>query len=158
MRAVENFVLEERRGEFVLSTDRSRLDLPMIHKFLTNSYWAEGIPRETVGRSLANSLCFGVYQGVKQVGFARVITDYATYAYVGDVFVLDSHRKKGLSKWMMQAMVNHPQLQALRRWTLATRDAHGLYAQVGFTPLAAPERWMERHDAKVYQRNGLSDL
>lgn len=141
---------EYQRGEFVVSTDRSKLDVDAIHEFLTNCYWAKGIPKDTVVRSIANSLCFGVYRSEKQVGFARVISDFATYAYVGDVFVEEAFRGHGLGKWMMECIVAHPGLQGLRRWALATRDAHSLYAQFGFTPLRAPERWMERHNPNVY--------
>jgi GNAT superfamily N-acetyltransferase len=144
-------VQQERRGEFLLSTDRDRLDLNVIHGFLTASYWAEGIPSEIVARSIRNSLCFGVYKQAQQVGFARVISDFTTYAYVADVFVLDTHRGHGLGKWMMEAIMQHPQLKGLRRWTLATRDAHRLYAQFGFTPLKKPGNFMELHHPNVYQ-------
>jgi GNAT superfamily N-acetyltransferase len=142
---------EFRKGDLVISTDRARLDLDVIHGYLTQCYWAKGIPREVVARSIENSLCFGVYDGQKQVGFARVISDYATFAYVGDVFVLDSYRGRGLGKWLMTSVMAHPQLQGLRRWTLLTRDAHGLYAQYGFTPLSNPDRYMELHDPDVYE-------
>jgi GNAT superfamily N-acetyltransferase len=148
--------IEERRGEFLLSTDRDRLDLDVIHGFLTSSYWAKGIPREIVVRSIQHSLCFGVYKQAQQVGFARVISDFATYAYIGDVFVLEAFRGRGLGKWMMEAIMRHPKLQGLRRWTLATRDAHPLYAQFGFTPLKQPGNFMEWHDPNVYQQAGLS--
>lgn len=141
---------ECRKGNFLVSTDRSRLDVDAIHQFLTNSYWAKGIPRDTVLRSIENSLCFGAYQDGKQAGFARVISDFATYAYIADVFVLDAYRGQGLGKWMMECIATHPSLQTLRRWSLATRDAHGLYRQIGFIPLRAPERWMERHNPDVY--------
>lgn len=144
--------IEHRKGEFVLSTDRERLDLDLIHGFLTESYWAEGISREVVARSIENSLCFGVYARGKQVAFARVVSDFATYAYLGDVFVIEPYRGYGLGKWMMECICRHPQLQGLRRWTLLTRDAHRLYAQFGFTPLKTPERYMERYDPDVYQR------
>ncbi len=143
---------EYRKDGFVISTDRSRLDVDAIHGFLTDCYWAKGIPRETVVRSLESSLCFGVYCEGKQAGFARVISDFATYAYLGDVFVLEPYRGRGLAKWLMECIVAHPALQGLRRWTLATRDAHGLYAQFGFTPLELSDRWMERHDREVYAR------
>lgn len=157
--------VEHRRGEFLISTDPARLDLDVIHNFLTNCYWARGIPREVVERSIEHALCFGIYDGTTprlakdarhgapvQVGFARVISDFATVAYVGDVFVLESHRGRGLSKWLMECITQHPALQNLRRWILTTRDAHRLYAQVGFTPVKAPERYMERHDPNVYER------
>jgi GNAT superfamily N-acetyltransferase len=141
---------EYRRGDFLISTDRSRLDVDAIHAFLTGCYWAKGIPKDTVTRSIDNSLCFGLYYNGQQVGFARAITDYATYGYIGDVFVLEPYRGRGLAKWLMECIVSHPSLQGLRRWTLATRDAHALYAQFGFRPLAAPDRWMEHHDPNVY--------
>jgi GNAT superfamily N-acetyltransferase len=145
---------EYRKGEFVISTDRSRLDLDLIHGFLTECYWAKGIPRSVVARSIENSLCFGIYSGKKQVGFARVISDYATYAYLGDVFVLESHRGHGLGKWLMQCIMEHPWLEGLRRWSLVTRDAHGLYREFGFTPLQAPELYMEIYNRDVYTKTG----
>jgi GNAT superfamily N-acetyltransferase len=146
--AVEEF----RNGYFIVSTDPTRLDVDTIHEFLTHSYWSEGIPRAVVERAIANSLCFGVFEAQRQVGFARVITDYATFAYVADVFIVESHRGRGLGKFLMQCIVEHPRLQGLRRWTLATRDAHGLYKQFGFTELAHPERFMERHEPDVYRK------
>jgi GNAT superfamily N-acetyltransferase len=106
-----------------------------------------------VARAIKNSLCFGVYSDGKQIGFARVVSDFATYAYIGDVFVVESYRGHGLGKWLMECIVGHPRLQGLRRWTLLTRDAHGLYTQFGFTPLRKPERYMERHDPDVYKQN-----
>jgi len=143
---------EYRRGEFFITTDRTRLDLDLIHAFLTNCYWAKGIPRETVERSIEHALCFGIYDGSgAQVGFARVITDFATIAYLGDVFVLESHRGRGLGKWMMESIMQHPAVQGLRRWILLTRDAHGLYQQFGFTPLKAADRYMELHRPDVYE-------
>jgi len=145
-------VIERRRGEFLLSTDPARLDLDLIHGFLTNCYWAKGIPREVVARSIEHSLCFGVYDGRgAQAGFANVVSDFATVAYLGDVFIVESHRGRALSKWLMECIVQHPALQGLRRWILLTRDAHGLYSQVGFTPLKAPERYMELHRPDVYE-------
>jgi len=138
------------RGDLSISTDHELLDLDVIHSFLAGSYWAQGIPREVVARSIENSLCFGIYEEQRQVGFARVISDYATYAYIADVFVLESHRGRGLGKWMMECIMAHPPLQGLRRWGLATRDAHGLYEQFGFTALASPERHMERYNRSVY--------
>lgn len=134
---------ERRRGAFLISTDASRLDLDVVHGYLTRSYWAEGVPRDVVARSLPHSLCFGLYEWERQVGFARVISDRATYAYLADVFVIESHRGRGLSKWLMEAILAHPELQGLRRFALATRDAHGLYARFGFKALGAPERHME---------------
>lgn len=158
-------IVEYRRGEFVISTDPARLDLDVIHGFLTNCYWAKGIPREIVARSIEHSLCFGIYDeggdgisvlaeekrtGAHQVGFARVISDFATVAYLGDVFVLESHRGRGLSKWMMECVIQHPALQGLRRWILLTRDAHALYAKFGFTAVKAP-RYMELYRPDVYE-------
>ena len=145
-------VTEYRRGEFLISTSRDRLDLDVVHSFLTNCYWAKGIPREVVVRSIEHALCFGIYdRSGAQVGFARVISDFATIAYVGDVFVLETHRGQGLGRWLMQCIMQHPTLQNLRRWILTTRDAHGLYAQVGFTPVKAPERFMELYRPSVYE-------
>ncbi len=143
---------EWRHGDYVISTERSRLDLDVIHGFLTRSYWSPGIPRGTVERAIQHSLPFGLYLGAAQVGFARVITDFTSFGYLADVFILEEHRGKGLSKWMMQVLFSHPELQGFRRWMLATRDAHGLYRQVGFTSLAAPERFMEKWDPDIYRR------
>jgi GNAT superfamily N-acetyltransferase len=145
-------VLEFRRNGFLLSTERRRLDLDVIYEFLTNCYWAKGIPRDVVARSIEHSLCFGIYhESGEQVGFARVISDFATIAYLGDVFVRESHRGHGLSKWMMECIMQHPALQGLRRWILLTRDAHGLYSQLGFAPLESAERYMELHRPDVYK-------
>ncbi len=137
--------MECTRDGFTISTDKARLDVPAIHDFLANSsYWAPNIPLATVQRSIDNSLCFGIYEaGGRQVGFARVITDYAVFAYVADVFVLEAYRGRGLAKWLVACIVSTPELQNLRRWMLATQDAHGLYAQYGFNPLSKPERFME---------------
>ena len=144
-------IVESRREEFLVSTDRTRLDLDVIHEFLTKCYWAKGIPREVVARSIEHSLCFGVYDGSGvQVGFARVVSDFATVAYLGDVFILESHRGRGLSEWLMECIMQHPALQNLRRWILLTRDAHGLYSQFAFTPIETPERYMELHRPNVY--------
>jgi GNAT superfamily N-acetyltransferase len=145
-------VLEKRRDNYLISTHRARLDLNAIHGFLASCYWAKGIPREVVARSIEHSLCFGIYEGGgAQVGFARVVSDFATVAYLGDVFVLESHRGRGLSKWLMQCVMEHPALQNLRRWILLTRDAHALYSKFGFTPVKAPERYMELHQPNVYE-------
>src|SRR5215472_6349935 len=143
---------EWRQGEYVISTDEQRLDLSAIHSFLTTSYWAEGIPLETVKKSIEHSLNFGVYIAGKQIGFARVITDYATYAYIGDVYILEDFRGQGLSKWLMQVIADHPELQGLRRWTLLTRDAHELYRKTGFTEPQFPQRYMEKTDADVFKK------
>ena len=134
-----------------ISTDRSRLDSKAIHAFLSTSYWSRGIPLATLERALENSICFGVYDGTKQVGFARLITDKATFAYLADVYVLEEYRGQGLARKLLTAVQQHPDAQGLRRTVLVTRDAHGLYRGSGFSPLAAPERWMERHDANVYE-------
>ena len=139
-----------RRGDFLISTDPTRLNLDVIHGFLERSYWAEGIPREVVARSIQHSLCFGLYEGDRQVGFARVVTDRATYAYLADVFVIESHRARGLATWLVQTILDHPDLQGLRRWSLATRDAHDLYRKVGFTGLAHPARHMEKAKPRTY--------
>jgi GNAT superfamily N-acetyltransferase len=150
--ATPDTVIESRRGEFLISTDPARLNLDVIYGFLTNCYWSKGIPREVVARSVEHSLCFGVYDGSgAQVGFARVVSDFATVAYLGDVFILESHRGRGLSKLLMECITQHPALQGLRRWILLTRDAHGLYQKFGFTPVTAPDRYMERHDPSVYE-------
>lgn len=143
---------ERRRGAFSVSTDPVRLDLDVVHGYLTRSYWAEGIPRDVVARAVEGALCFGLYDGNTQIGFARVITDRATYAYLADVFVLQSHRGQGLGVWMMECVLAHPALQDLRRFCLVTRDAHELYRRFGFTALAAPERYMEKMDPEVYRR------
>ena len=126
-----------------ISTDPSRLQLDAIHAYLTRSYWSPGVPKHLVARGIANSLCFGVYQGASQVGFARVVTDKASFAYLADVYVLEEHRGQGLSKRLVAEILAHPDLQGLRRVLLATADAHGLYAQFGFQGLAAPDRMME---------------
>jgi len=127
----------------IISTDRARMDVDAIHRFLSEeSYWAKGIPRELVETAIEHSLCIGAFDGDAQVGFARVITDYATFGYLADVFVLPSHRGRGIAKELMRAAMEHPDLQRLRRWHLVTRDAHALYAQFGFAPLDAPERHM----------------
>ena len=139
--------------QIVIDTDRSRLDVALIHAFLSDqSYWASGVPLAIVQRAIEQSLCFGVYDDDTQVGFARVITDHATFAYLADVFIVDSHRGRGLSKMLMDAITTHPDLQDLRRWMLVTRDAHTLYTQYGFRSLAAPDRVMEKHDPDVYVR------
>ena len=141
---------ELRRGEYTISTDPDRLDATAIHAYLTRSYWAQGVPRATVERAIAHSLSFGLFHGDRQVGFARVVTDRATFAYLADVYVLEDHRGRGLSKWLLEAVLAHADLQGLRRFLLATRDAHGLYARFGFQALANPTRLMEILDLDVY--------
>jgi GNAT superfamily N-acetyltransferase len=137
-----------------VTTDRSRFDVDVIHGFLTNSYWARGIPRDVVARAIDHSLCFAAFDRETQVGFARVITDRATFAYVSDVFVLESHRGRGVGKALMAAIVSHPELQGLRRWTLFTRDAHDLYRQYGFREPRHPERLMEMLTDPYGRREG----
>jgi len=141
-----------RRDNYLVTTDPARLDIYFIHGYLVRSYWSEGISREIVERGIANSLCFGAYEGGNQVGFARIVSDFATFAYLADVFIIESHRGRGLSKFLMECIMKHPNLQGLRRWVLGTRDAHGLYEQFGFKPLAKPDRYMEIHDPEVYKR------
>jgi len=141
---------EWRRGDLAVSTDPSRLDRSLIARFLAGSYWAKGIPQEVVDRSIEGSLCFGLYRGPKQLGFARVITDYATFAYLADVFVVETSRGEGLGVWMMEVIMRHPRLQNLRRWMLATRDAHRLYEKFGWRSLENPERIMEIVDPEIY--------
>jgi len=148
----ETTVVEHRFGEFLISTARDRLDLDAIHRFLTNSYWAKGIPRELVARAIEYSLCFGIYDGGgAQAGFARVISDFATYAYIADVFVVESHRGRGLGKEVMKCIRQHSALQGLRRWSLTTKDAHQLYARSGFVPVKWPERYMEILRPNIYE-------
>jgi GNAT superfamily N-acetyltransferase len=138
-----------RRGEFEISTERARLDFAALHDFLSQrAYWARGRSRELVERSIEHSLPFGLYQQDRLVGFARVVTDYATFAWLADVFVIEELRGRGLSKWLVEVILAHPELQNLRRWLLATRDAHELYRRFGFTELAQPGLWMERFDPR----------
>jgi predicted acetyltransferase len=137
---------------YTISTDKSRLDVAMIHRYLSEeSYWAKGIPRVLVERAIENSICFGAYDGDRQIGFARVVTDRVVFAYVGDVFVLESYRGRGVSKQIMQAIRDHPDLRRLRRWHLLTRDAHGLYKQFGFHELEQPEQHMEIRTKDPYR-------
>lgn len=143
--------MKQRKGEYEIDDDKRRLDLSAIHRFLSQeSYWAKNRTMELTLTAIENSLCFGVYRGRKQVGFARVITDKATFAYIGDVYIIEEHRGKGLSKWLMETIVSQPDLQGLRRWLLATYDAHGLYRQFKFDGLKHPERWMERTAPDAY--------
>ena len=144
-------IMEWRKDEYLLSTDRSKIDIEVVHRFLSNSYWAERIPLGVVKKSIDNSLCFGMYRHHNLIAFARVISDFATFAYLADVFIVAEERGKGLSKWLIRTIMDHPQLQGLRRFTLATRDAHDLYARFGFSPFDKPERWMQKHDPDVYK-------
>lgn len=136
---------------YEIDQDKSRLDIDLIHKFLSTSYWAEGIPREIIIKSIQESDCFGIYRSGEQVGFARVISDHVTFAYLADVFVVPEARGRGLGKWLMATIMNSAQYQNLRRWLLATKDAHELYRQFGFTE-APPDRFMEIRDGEVYSR------
>lgn len=139
-----------QNGEFLISTDRDRLNREMIHDFLSRrSYWAKGRELDVINRGIDNSLSFGIYHGEQQVGFARVVTDYATFAWLADVFVLEEYRGRGLGKWLIEVMLAHPQLQGFRRWALSTKDAHELYRGFGFNELVRPERWMERADPNM---------
>ena len=140
-------------SQYEITTDRARLDVDAIHAFLTQSYWSPGIPRALVERAIANSLCFGAFWQGQQVGFARIVTDRTTFAYLCDVYVLEAHRGHGLAQDLMTRIVEHPDLQGLRRMMLATRDAHGLYAKFGFKPLAAPSMMMEVHKPNVYSES-----
>ena len=134
---------ERSRGAFRLTTDAASMDLDAIHAYLTRSYWSEGISKELVSRAMAGSLCFGLFDGGRQVGFARVVTDRATYAYLCDVYVLEEYQGRGLGTWMTRELMTHSDLQGLRRWALVTRDAHGLYEKVGFAAPANPAGLME---------------
>jgi len=142
--------MEWTREEFTVSDDAARLDREVIERFLTGSYWAKNIPSATLDKSLRNSLCFALLEGERQIGFARVVSDRATFAYLADVFVLPEFRGRGLATWLLTCVLAHPELQGLRRWVLATRDAHDLYRKLGFTPLKRPDIFMERHDPNVY--------
>jgi len=137
----ENALLEKG---FIISTDKSLIDFDIVYHYLDKeSYWAKGIPAERLQKAIDNSMCFGIYKENKQAAFARVVTDMASFAYICDVFVLPAYRRLGLSKWLIQSIKQHPELQGLRRWSLATLDAHELYTQYGFTPLSKPANWME---------------
>lgn len=143
---------ENQREGYSITTDTTFFNLEYIHHFLTHSYWAENIPIETVQKSIDNSICFGVFHLGKQIGFARMITDKATFGYLADVFIDEAYRGQGLSKWLMEEIMKHPDLQGLRRIMLATRDAHGLYAQYGFVPLTHTDRWMHIHQPDMYKK------
>jgi len=140
------------KHDFSVTCDPDQQDIEIIHGFLSRSYWAKGIPKDTVRRSVEGSLCFALLHQGKQIGFARVISDFSTVAYLGDVFVLEEYRGQGLSKWLMECVRSHPNLQGLRRWLLATSDAHGLYEKYGFTALSKPHLFMERHNPSVYSQ------
>lgn len=142
---------EAERSPYSISTDSARLDLDAIWGWLRGSYWSPGIPRETVARAVRNSIPFGIFEGQRQVGFARVVTDRATFAYLADVFVDPAARGRGLAAWLVEVILAHPDLQGLRRWSLATLDAHGLYEKFGFRPLARPELFMEIYRPDIYR-------
>ncbi len=148
--------LETKRDGFAISTDPSRLDVDAVERLARSSYWALGRPRDSIERSLRNSLCFGLYetQSARQIGLTRVVTDYATFAWLCDVIIEEEHRGKGLGTWMMDTVFEHPDLRDVGRWILATQDAHGLYRRYGFTPAAYPERWMERIRPKSERPGG----
>jgi GNAT superfamily N-acetyltransferase len=140
-----------KESEIIISTDKKLLQINLIHEFLhEESYWAKDRTLEQTKRAIENSLCFGVYFETRQIGFARVVSDFATFAYIGDVFILQEFRRNGLSKLLMEAMLSHKDLQGLRRWVLATKDAHGLYEQFDFSGLRFPERWMEKTAPNAY--------
>jgi GNAT superfamily N-acetyltransferase len=140
------------KDRFFISTEKEKFDIDLIHSFLTRSYWAEGISKEIIKRSIEGSLCFGVFENDKQIGFARMITDKATFAYLADVFIIEEYRGLGLSKWLMEVIISHPDLRGLRRMMLATRDAHELYKKFGFTPLNNVDRWMQIHNPDIYKQ------
>ena len=143
--------MEWQNGEFTISTDRNRLQIDEIQRFLSEeSYWAKERTREQTVTAIEHSLPFGVYKGENQIGFARVVTDFATFAYLGDVYILEDFRGQGLSKWLMEVIINHPDLQGFRRWILATKDAHTLYEKFEFSALRFPERWMEKTAPNAY--------
>jgi GNAT superfamily N-acetyltransferase len=145
-------LLEADRPPYAISTDPARLNLTAIHAYLTRSYWSPGVPIEVVATAVERSLCFGLFHGRDQVGFARMVTDGATFAYLCDVYVLEEHRGLALGQWLVEVVLSHPSLQGLRRMVLATRDAHTLYEKYGFRGLAHPERFMELHRPKVYEK------
>ncbi len=143
---------EYHRDRFTVSSDTSKLDIDAIYDFLSRCYWAEGIPREIVERAIEHSICFGLFEDARQIGFARIITDRATYAYLCDVYVLETFRGNGLGTWLMSCVMKHPDLQGLRRFTLLTRDAHRLYEKFGFAAAKNPSRYMEIHVADIYRK------
>jgi N-acetylglutamate synthase-like GNAT family acetyltransferase len=136
-------IFEARREGFTISTDPARLDIDAVCDFLTRAYWANTRPRERTERAIQNSLVFGVYEGERQIGLARVVTDYSIFAYLCDVFIHEDYRAHGLGKWLIQTILDHPDLKDMRRWVLVTNDAHGLYKQFGFTSIEDPEHWMQ---------------
>lgn len=144
--------MDWQRQPYRITDDPEAVDLQVVHAFLSQSYWARGIPRETVARAVAHSLPFSLFEGERQIGFARAVTDRATFADLADVFVVSEQRGRGLGAWLVSTVLGHPELQGLRRWLLATRDAHGLYLGLGFTVPANPSIFLTRHDPDVYVR------
>ena len=140
------------RAPYRITDDPDAVDLDVVHDFLASSYWARGIPRDTVARGIAHSVPFSLFLDDRQVGFARAVSDRATFAYLADVFVVEDQRGRGLAAWLVSTVLAHPELQGLRRWLLATRDAHGLYLKLGFTPPANPATFLTRHDPDIYRR------
>jgi GNAT superfamily N-acetyltransferase len=141
-------IFETEKGKYLISTDKRKLQIKVIHGFLVNAYWSKGISRERIKKAIHGSLCFGVYNGSRQIGFARVLTDFAGFGYLADVFIVEEYRGLGLSKWLMKNILNHPELRDLKTWMLATRDAHGLYAKFGFENLKEPQKFMRRQNPK----------
>lgn len=147
-------IITTTKGDFTISTDKSKLDLEVIHDYLANqSYWSKNIPKERIRKSIANALCFGIYYKDNQIGYAKVVSDFSTMAYLGDVFVLEDYRGQGLSKWLMETIMSHPELTGLRRWILLTSDAHELYKKFGWQPIASPEKWMEIHRPDIFRES-----
>lgn len=139
-------------GVFTITTDKSKLDINVIHRYLSGeSYWSKNIPIERIQKSIENALCFGVYHNDQQIGYAKVVSDFSTMAYLGDVFILETYRGQGLSKQLMETIMSHPELQNLRRWILLTADAHELYKKYGWQPIASPEKWMEIHQPDIFR-------
>ncbi len=146
-------IREFKKGKYVISTDKRKLNIKVIHGFLQNAYWSKGIKIERVRKAIRNSLCFGVYEHGHQIGFARVITDYTNFGYLADVFIIESYRGNGLAKWLMSCIMNHSELKNIKAWMLATKDAHGLYSQYGFKPIDEPQKYMRRINPKFTQQN-----
>ncbi len=139
-----------KNGEYLISTDKSKLDVGIIYNFISQSYWGKDATIEKINRSIENSLCFGIYINNTQIGFARVITDFVGFAFIADVFIVKNFQGRGLSKWLMKVILDYPELQGLRRWMLATKDAHSLYKKFGFKQLENPKQFMELHDSEKY--------
>ncbi|MCX6169466.1 MAG: GNAT family N-acetyltransferase [Ignavibacteriales bacterium] len=145
-------IYEFKKGKYSISTDKRRLQIKTIHGFLIDAYWSKGISVERVKKAIHGSICFGVYYDEVQIGFARVVTDRASFGYIADVFIIEEYRKRGLSKWLMKCILNYPELNDLKSWMLATKDAHGLYAKFGFENLKNPKRFMRKQNPKYVQR------